>query len=70
MIFSSDEKLPVGKIYIPKNMSDAKRNRIIPQPVFIVREATEEEFFDFVKSQGTVIYDWDKAPYYYEISTD
>lgn len=68
MIFSSDIKVEVGSIFLPTRMSDNEGNYIPPQPLYIVREATWEEY----KAQSTLhqIQETSEDLYYYEISTD
>lgn len=66
MIISSNRKLPINTIYTPEYFTDDNGNMITPQPLFILRETTKEEY----EKQSDLHKGWRDRAYYYEISTD
>lgn len=65
MIISSDKKLKVGTIDLPKYIW-LESGFIETQPLFIIRETTLEEYL----AEGPNRSSRAEYPYYYEVSTD
>lgn len=54
----------IGKIYMPPRLTDHLGNDVEPQPLYIIRRATREEY----KAQSKLHISWRR--FYYEVSTD
>lgn len=65
MIFASNRKLKPGTVNRPHTMALGDGEPINGQPMYIVREASVEEF---LKQLGTFVAT--SHPYYYEMSSD
>ena len=65
-IFASDFEMEPGTVHIPKRMFGSLGEELEPQPIFIVRVATREEY----QAQGEQFRGWPGTRFYYEVSTD
>ncbi len=71
MIVGSDVPREVGKICIAKTAStDHNSVRYPPQPFYVIREATREEWVADVIANGGDPFCPIDYPYYYEVSMD
>ena len=71
MIFWTDEQCEIGKVVVPKAfIVDPLGNTHEPQPIFIILEATHEEWEQDVIRQGGDPTGFPPSPYYYEGSID
>lgn len=70
MIMGSDTKLEIGKEYTPVGIV-LKGENVPPQPIFIVREATREEWIECnTTTYGACPCAYSYQGYFYEVSTD
>jgi hypothetical protein len=70
MIFASGTEYQVGQAVLPISITDEFGVSRPPQPVFIVREATHEEWDRCIRASGGNPDGFSPAPFYYEIHTD
>ena len=72
MIICSKDKFEVGSIVRPVRLAGEKGEPIEPQPLFVIRAASKEEYLaqdyvqDWIIKQGII----PSTDYYYEVSTD
>lgn len=66
MIVVTSKVLPINSVCIPDMLTDGSGNFVKPQPCYIIREATKEEY----EAQGGDHIGWPTGDRYYEISTD
>ncbi len=70
LVLSSWVELPIGKAHRPTFITDALKRRIKDQPIYVLREATHEDWRQSVIDGGGDPDWWDETPYYYEVTTD
>ncbi len=71
MILWSRTRREVGKVYMPElGITDYANQLHPPQPVYVIREATHEEWAADVSANGGDPSLWGEFPYYYKVSMD
>lgn len=70
MIVAASTQQPVGSVINPLAVTDADGNRNYGQPLFVIREATFQEWREDVIREGGNPDQWEPYPYHYEVTTD
>jgi hypothetical protein len=70
VIVASSAKLEIGKIHTPADMTDDRGHFVGPQPLYVIREATEQEYLAGIPSKFRNLIRCSKGWYFYEVSTD
>ena len=70
LIVWSNTKRTVGEVSTPLYCTNTQNERIPPQPILILREATHEQWEASVRENGGEPDGYGPYAYYYEIHTD